>query len=306
MFNFFSCQQRVNIFTQFNSKLSLSTLFILLFHLAHSQDTLVTLKNKKEVVSIINYTSKKLVYSTYPVSGIRVILESDEIEYIQYKNGKIFRYNPKPIIEQPITKTENKVITTIIQPASNQNSDSIITNSKFDILVFKNGDEIASKIMMISENEVVYKKYDFLDGPSFSVNKATIFMIKYSNGQKDIFSKEVNTQKTYSNSNFAESTIQGENDAIANYRTGGAFAAGFSSFILTPLFALIPTAIITSVEPNDSNLKYPNIELYNTDPNYKAAYKKQAFKMKKKATWTGYGLGAFINIFAGLIIFFNN
>ena len=221
MFNFFSCQHRVNNFTQFISKLSLSTLFILLIHLAHSQDT-------------------------------------------------------------------------------------IITNSKFDILVFKNGDEIASKIMLISENEVVYKKFDFLDGPSFSVNKATIFMIKYSNGQKDIFSNEVNTQKTYSNSNFAESTIQGENDAIANYRTGGAFATGFSSFILTPLFALIPTAIITSVEPNDSKLKYPNMELYNTDPNYKAAYKKQAFKMKKKAVWIGYSMGAFINIFAGLAIFFNN
>ncbi|MBU3659899.1 MAG: hypothetical protein FGM14_08525 [Flavobacteriales bacterium] len=302
MFNFFGYQQRVNVFTQFISKLSLTTLFIFSFQIARSQDTLVTLKNEKEVVSVIKHTISRVVYSTYPISDIRKEMLSDEIEYIHFKNGKIFRYNPKPIVEQPITKTENKIITTIIQPATNQNNDSINPNSKFDIIVYKNGDEIASKIMMITDNEVVYKKYDFLDGPSYSVNKSTIFMIKYSNGQKDIFSKEINTQKSYLNSNFTESTIQGENDAIANYRTGGAFAAGFSSFILTPLIALIPTAIITSFEPNDSNLKYPNMELYNTDLYYKAAYKKQAIKMRNKAVWAGYGFGAFINIVVGAIL----
>jgi hypothetical protein len=263
-----------------------------------SQDTLMLKINVKKIVKTIDFNDDFLACVDFP-SGDKVHkFAIYEISEIRFANGDVYKNESPLIVKNP-----------------NKESNTNAVANECDIIIFKNGNEVKSHIIEVSNNELKYKKHDFLDGPTFVVMKSDIFMIKYKNGtkdiiniegQKDIFSKDVNTQKTYSNSNFAESSKQGENDAITNYRTGGAFAAGFSSFILTPLFALIPTAIITSIEPNDSNLKYPNIELYNTDPNYKAAYKKQAFKMKKRATWTGYGLGAFINIFAGLVIFFNN
>ena len=267
-----------------------------------SQDTIVYLSKPKEVVKILQYNMRKIVFSTYPLSDVRNEIQASEVEYIKFKNGKLFRYNNSlPSSSQNEQTTEVPIITTTINSTHNS-QDTTERATMYDLIIFKTGEEIESKIILVSENEVIYKKFNFLDGPQFSVNKSNLFMIKYSNGQKDIFSKEVSTQKTYSNSNFGEATKQGETDAIANYKTGGAFAAGLSTFILTPVLALIPTAIITSIEPNDSNLKYPNVELYNTNPNYKAAYKKQAFKMKKKAVWGGYAMGAVINIGVGLIL----
>lgn len=69
---------------------------------------------------------------------------------------------------------------------------SCLTNAQ-DTIVKRNGDNILSKIIEISETEVKYKKFDFQDGPNFIENKSDIQLIKYSNGTKDEFKIQPNT-----------------------------------------------------------------------------------------------------------------
>jgi hypothetical protein len=61
---------------------------------------------------------------------------------------------------------------------------------KCDILIRRDGEEIATKIMEVGVNEIKYKKCNNLDGPTYSILKRDVFMIKYSNGSKDLFKEE--------------------------------------------------------------------------------------------------------------------
>ncbi|MBY0427461.1 MAG: hypothetical protein K2Q22_17630 [Cytophagales bacterium] len=62
-----------------------------------------------------------------------------------------------------------------------------------DIIIKKNGDEIKTRVEEISTNEIKYKKFDNLDGPSYSIAKSEVFIIKYSNGTKEVISNNNST-----------------------------------------------------------------------------------------------------------------
>ncbi len=59
-----------------------------------------------------------------------------------------------------------------------------------DIIVLHSGDEIEAVVQEVSKSEVWYKKYSFQDGPVYSLPVSDIFMIKYPNGEKDMFTKQ--------------------------------------------------------------------------------------------------------------------
>ena len=56
-----------------------------------------------------------------------------------------------------------------------------------DVLIKKTGDELEVKVLKISGDEIEYKKWSNPDGPSYVVPKSEVFMIKYKNGDKDVF-----------------------------------------------------------------------------------------------------------------------
>ena len=66
---------------------------------------------------------------------------------------------------------------------------SFINAYSQDILVKKNGDEIEVKVSKISDDEIEYKRWSNPDGPSYVVSKSKVFMIKYMNGDKDVFNE---------------------------------------------------------------------------------------------------------------------
>lgn len=71
----------------------------------------------------------------------------------------------------------------------------ITTNfvSAQDVIVLKNGDEIKAKVLEIKQAEISYKNWTNIEGPTYTKSKADIFMIKYSNGSKDVFNNTNNT-----------------------------------------------------------------------------------------------------------------
>lgn len=56
-----------------------------------------------------------------------------------------------------------------------------------DEITFRNGETLKAKILEIGTSGIVYKKTDNLTGPSYTISKDKVFMIKYDNGTKDVF-----------------------------------------------------------------------------------------------------------------------
>lgn len=89
--------------------------------------------------------------------------------------------------------------------ASNENAQLLMVKPKKrqqinnvdcgDVIVMKNGEEITGKVVEINETEVKYKLCSDLDGPSITLNKKDVFMIKYTNGSKEILKSETDEKK---------------------------------------------------------------------------------------------------------------
>lgn len=55
-----------------------------------------------------------------------------------------------------------------------------------DILITQDGDEFHCKVVEIGIDAVKYRKCGFTDGPLISLPRSSVFMIRYSNGEKEI------------------------------------------------------------------------------------------------------------------------
>lgn len=52
-------------------------------------------------------------------------------------------------------------------------------------MVLKSGEELIVKILEISDEEIKYKKCEYLNGPTYVIKKNKIYMIKYFNGTRE-------------------------------------------------------------------------------------------------------------------------
>lgn len=64
-----------------------------------------------------------------------------------------------------------------------------------DIIVKKNGDEVKTKIIEITEENIKYKEFDFQEGPLRSIKIKQIFIILYQNGKRENFANKPNSEK---------------------------------------------------------------------------------------------------------------
>jgi len=59
-----------------------------------------------------------------------------------------------------------------------------------DLILLKNGEEIKAVVNEVALDVIKYKKFENPDGPTYSIEKKSVFMITYKNGSKDIFSEQ--------------------------------------------------------------------------------------------------------------------
>lgn len=83
-----------------------------------------------------------------------------------------------------------------------------------DIIICRNGDEISSKVLKISKTEIEYKKWTNQDGPAYTIEKAEVFMIKYQNGEKDVFKETPAAQTSSAGEETTADSEQGPNEPI--------------------------------------------------------------------------------------------
>lgn len=165
-----------------------------------------------------------------------------------------------------------------------------------DVLTKRDGTDIQAKVLEVTTGEVKYKKFDNINGPTFSILKSDLLMVRYENGTKDIFNQQ-NTNSV-ANTNFNSTPddntcFTGKQDALRNYsgQNSGAGWTMATTILTSPLLGLIPAVACSSSAPLDENLKCPNPNLIK-DNNYYRCYKDQALETKKKKIWTNYGIGA--------------
>ncbi len=79
---------------------------------------------------------------------------------------------------------------------------SIAAHSQ-DIIIKKTGDEVKVKIVEIGINEIKYKRFDFQDGPVYTISKADVVLIKYENGVNEVITSGSNN----SNTNTTQTTV---------------------------------------------------------------------------------------------------
>lgn len=123
---------------------------------------------------------------------------------------------------------------------------SFSQNENCDDLIFKNGEEIYGLISEITTSEVKYKRCDNPEGPTFSLEKSKLLMIRYKNGTKDVFnSTEINSpglnssskvgseSKTKRNKGYIGISL-GSSVPTGTFSTGGSSpSAGFAMNLLT-------------------------------------------------------------------------
>ncbi len=99
-----------------------------------------------------------------------------------------------------------------------------------DIIIKRSGDEIKTKVTEIGLETIKYKMFDNKNGPTYTILKSDIFMIKYENGSKDVFNKgEANPDKTNQNGSNQQST-DNDNHGVSTNANAKSSIQIFSEF----------------------------------------------------------------------------
>jgi hypothetical protein len=123
-----------------------------------------------------------------------------------------------------------------------------------DTLTMRNGDVFAAKVEEVGTTEVKYHKSDNLSGPLYSVAKSDVFMIKYENGSKDVFSNAETRAPAIQpteirKKRFEPSVMQDyiRLNKMANKRfTAGAIITGAGGVLLVSGIAIFATEVKAS------------------------------------------------------------
>jgi len=172
-----------------------------------------------------------------------------------------------------------------------------------DTIVLKSGDIIQTKVKQVNATEVIYKKYDYLEGPVYAVLKSAIVEIRYENGSKDIFKDEQENGTTpVIRTETNEMYLKGQKDATRYYNGyTGAGTGTLVTSLLSPLVGLIPAIACASSQPKDKNLQYPDPGLMK-NKEYNLGYNQRARKIKKNKVWTNWGIAFGVNLVAVLLL----
>lgn len=80
---------------------------------------------------------------------------------------------------------------------------SVIVDAQ-DIITKKDGTDIKAKITEVNASEIKYKRFDNLEGPTYTMNKADILLVRYENGTNDVFDtpSTIPARRQYDNNKF--------------------------------------------------------------------------------------------------------
>jgi hypothetical protein len=117
-----------------------------------------------------------------------------------------------------------------------------LTSYAQDLITTKKGEDIKAKILEVSSTEVKYKRYSNLEGPTFTISTRDILMVRYQNGEKEIFA-ESNSNKSRGSKSVHAGMRYNEYKDLYNtnyyiHEAGDAYSpfwSGLASFVIPGL-----------------------------------------------------------------------
>jgi hypothetical protein len=111
------------------------------------------------------------------------------------KSGEIAAAAAKAVAETAqvpefVTEGSRPPGTNLSASAANTGPLRMINDPPCDQLIFNDGSEVAGKITEVSSTEVKYKRCEMPEGPTYTVKKSLLFMIKYANGTREVIKTE--------------------------------------------------------------------------------------------------------------------
>ncbi|KIC92640.1 hypothetical protein OI18_21930 [Flavihumibacter solisilvae] len=173
-----------------------------------------------------------------------------------------------------------------------------------DTITKRSGEDMRVKVLEVNQSDIKYKKYDNLEGPTFSLLKSEIVMIRYSNGTRDMFIDEPKNVELKPYDKYSREDLYhlGQSDASKHYKGyKGAGGGTLITGLVSPLLGLIPAITCSTTTPKDSNLNYPSAELMNK-PDYFNGYTKKAKSIKSGKVWKNWGIAFGVNLVAVLVL----
>lgn len=79
-----------------------------------------------------------------------------------------------------------------------------------DIITTKDGSDIQARILEVTNSEVKYKRFSNLEGPTFTISKSDILIVRYENGENEVFKESDNVQQNqYNQRNYQQAPRRG-------------------------------------------------------------------------------------------------
>ena len=141
------------------------------------------------ILFLFNCSLQKRKYQ----SGYFLSWNKNNLSIAKNEKQKEFNVQKKEIkfkdisFEKDITTSANNKITKIF---NNTIKNNLAFPDSCDQIIYKDGTEINAKVTEINTSEIRYKRCDFIDGPTFVEKQNKVFMIKYSNGESEMFKTE--------------------------------------------------------------------------------------------------------------------
>jgi len=121
------------------------------------------------------------------------IIKSNQKAFNEFFVKRTFVLNSIPELEQRLNTKFNFIQKFKIKQAKKRIKTELKNNNlleECDLITLKNGQEIKAQVTEIGTSEIKYKKCDNISGPTYSMKRNEVFMIKYANGSKDFFGNE--------------------------------------------------------------------------------------------------------------------
>jgi hypothetical protein len=113
-----------------------------------------------------------------------------------------------------------------------------------DVITKKTGDDVQVKIIEVNQNELKYKQFDNADGPTFTIAKSDILMVRYENGTSDVFNQ------SDSQLDVSDLRMKGKRDAKMNYKGKKTGQAGLLQLQLFLLRWWVQFRLLPVLRPN--------------------------------------------------------
>ncbi|KAA5539831.1 hypothetical protein [Adhaeribacter rhizoryzae] len=157
-----------------------------------------------------------------------------------------------------------------------------------DLIITLTGDELLVKVTEITQQDVVYKHPDSLQSLPRTIPKKQVFMVKYSNGTKEIISHIDPQTNSLTALDSREMYERGRADARKYYKGNGPM---WGTAAATMLAGLPGPIIIGAIPPKINYQQVSEITLLQNQ-HYVRGYKQQAHNKKIKKVVAGTGIGA--------------